>query len=319
MMLSQAIDRLCRATLAEGRSKRTAAGYRSSLGYLLDFLGDRDVAGITLDDLRSYAAELRSRQTRYANNPYAKTQDGGLSAFSIASYLRGVKRLFNWLTEEGVLSTNPAQRLRVMTPKRREPKSLDVTDFVRLLDATQGSEPTQVRDRALLIFLADTGARAGGVCHLHVDDVDLDAMGATLTEKGEATRVVPFSDKTRDAVAAWLAVRPAVANTWLFVTLGRRSFGERLTEEGLKEVTRRLGKRAGVTGPVSPHSFRHCFAREYLRNGGDIATLSGILGHADAAVTLRYYSVFSDQELAPFHKKFSWVARLPSGEKGDTE
>lgn len=317
MNLSNAIEQLCEATAAEGRSDRTVDGYRRTLRYMLTFLGDVDVGDVTIADLRRYAADLRARSTRYEDNPYAATQQGGLSAFSIASYMRVVKRLFNWLTEEGALQVNPAQRLRIQTPQRREPKAVDLADFRLLLEATQGDESSQVRDRALLLFLADTGARAGGVCHLRIGDLDLKRMTARLTEKGEKTRVVPLSDMTIEAVAAWLAVRPAVDADWVFVTLGARSHGERLTEDGLKEVLRRLKRRSGVTGRVNPHSFRHGFAREWIRNGGDIATLARILGHSDPAVTARFYSVFSDQELTDFHRRFSPVSRMTSSSDPD--
>jgi site-specific recombinase XerD len=310
MKLSTAIDLLYDATAAEGRSERTLKGYRSTLGYLLAFLGDVDVDAVTITDLRRYAAELRGRSTRYADNPYAATQQGGLSPFTVASYLRGIKRLFNWLTEEGVLTTNPAQRLRVQTPQRREPKAVDLEDFRRLLAATADNTPDDIRDRALLLLLADTGARAGGVCHLRLGDVDPARMTVRLTEKGEKTRVVPLSETTVAAVAAWLVVRPAVDVNWIFVTLGPRNYGARLSEDGLKEVLRRLKRQSGVKGRVNPHSFRHGFAREWIRNGGDIATLARILGHSDPAVTARFYSVFSDQELTDFHRRFSPVARM---------
>lgn len=312
MKLSTAIEQLCEATAAEGRSDRTVDGYRRTLAYLQTFLGDVDVGDVTIADLRKYAADLRARSTRYEDNPYAATQQGGLSAFSIASYLRAVKRLFNWLVQEGVLQVNPAQRLRIQTPQRREPKAVDLDDFRRLLEATAGNDIDDVRDRALLLFLADTGARAGGVCHLRIGDIDHKRMTARLTEKGEKTRVVPLSDATVEAIEAWLAVRPEAAVDWIFVTLGTRSRGDRLTEDGLKEVLRRLKKQSGVTGRVNPHSFRHGFAREWIRNGGDIATLARILGHSDPAITARFYSVFSDQELTDFHRRFSPVSRMAS-------
>jgi len=319
MKLSDAIGLLCDATMAEGRSVRTVEGYRRNLGYLVLFLGDVEIEAISIAELRKYAAALRSKQERYVDNPYAATQPGGLSEFSIASYIRSVKRLFKWLTDEGMLEANPAQRLRVQVPTRRNPKAIDVVDFGRLLEATAGDDVNQVRDRAILFVLGDTACRAGGLCGLRIDDIDLKGRAARLTEKGKKTRIVPFSIWTRDAVARWLAVRPACDDDWLFVTMGKRSYGEGLQPDGLKEILRRLKKRSGVTGRVNPHSIRHGFAREWIMNGGDLATLSRILGHHDPAVTARYYAVFSDVELGIFHERYSFVARLAAvSECGDT-
>jgi site-specific recombinase XerD len=310
MNLSKAIELLCSATAAEGRSPRTTQGYRKNLKYLLDFLGDVEIERITINDLRAYAADLRGREHRYENNPYAATQAGGLSPWSIAGYLRSVRRLFSWLAEEKILPANPAERLRIQTPQRREPKALALDDFYKLLAAAAGDEADSIRDRALLLLLADTGARAGGVCNLRIGDIDLVRMSIHLKEKGAKERIVPISKHTLDALKAWLAARPAVDNDWAFVTLGPRSSGGRLTEEGLKEVMRRLKKASGVKGRVNPHSFRHAFAREWIRAGGDLATLARILGHSDPAVTARFYSVFSDQELGDFHRRFSPIARM---------
>lgn len=320
MQLTTAIERLCDATAAEGRSGRTVEGYEKTLRYLVEFLGDPEIETIGVADLRRYAADLRTRSERYANNPYAATQEGGLSPFTVASYLRSVKRLFNWLLAEELIAVNPAARLKVPAPAKREPKAMSLDDFDRLLAATAGDDAVQVRDRAILFMLADTGCRAGGLCHLRIRDVDLTRMTVRLIEKGEKTRIIPFSEMTRDALRAWLAARPpAVVEPWLFVTMGPRVTSPRLTEEGLKEVMRRLKKRAGVTGHVNPHSFRHGFAREWIRNGGDLATLSRMLGHSDPAVTARFYSVFSDAELVEFHQKYSPISRKASTDPSSSD
>lgn len=309
MQLSEAIDALVTTTQAEGCSAYTVEGYRRNLGHLVEFLGDVEVSAISVQDLRRYSAALRVRSERYSDHPMSAAKEGGLSPFTIATYLRAAKRLFNWLFEEGMISDNPSLRLKNPTPTRREPKAVSREDFARILAVTDGDAPEQVRNRALILFLADTGCRAAGVTHLRLSDIDLDAMAARLTEKGLKTRVVPFSPITRDALIAWLTVRPDDGSEdWLFINLGRKRKEMRLTEEALGEVLRRLGKRAGVAGVVNPHSWRHAFAREWLRNRGDLATLARILGHTDVSVTARYYAVFTDYELAEFHARHSPVA-----------
>jgi integrase/recombinase XerD len=68
--------------------------------------------------------------------------------------------------------------------------------------------------------------------------------------------------------------------------------------------------RAGVTGPHNPHAFRHAFAREYLLNGGDTATLAEILGHTDPSVTRRYYAIFTIEDLRHPHHLYSPAQKL---------
>ena len=314
MTLTEAVEALITATRADGRSKATIAGYRESLGHLVAFLGDRPVESITLADLRAYAAALLDRTERFADHPARKPLAGGLSVFSIASRLRSVKRLFNWLTQEEILAENPAKRLKLPKLPQKEPKALSSAAFAQLLAATEGDSTVQRRDRALLLVLADTGCRVGGLAHLRVQDIDLDAQTALVTEKGEKIRPVYFMPITADALRRWLEVRPQVAVDWLFVNLGPVQTYPQLTEEAVGEVLRRLRKVANVTEPVTPHRFRHAFAREYLRNGGDLATLSRLLGHSSVEVTARYYAVFTPSELQDFHARFSPVAGLQKRE-----
>lgn len=320
MKLTEAINALVTATRADGRSAITIAGYRESLGHLVAFLGDKEVESITLADLRAYAADLRDRQERFADHPSRKPLAGGLSVFSIASRLRSVKRLFNWLTQEEILTENPAKRLKLPKLPQKEPKALSQAALAQLLAVTDGDSIIQRRDRALLLVLADTGCRVGGLAHLRVQDVDLDAQMALVTEKGEKTRPVYFMPMTGDALRRWLEVRPAVDVDWLFVNLGPKQVYPQLTEDAVGEALRRLKKAANVAEPVTPHRFRHAFAREYLRNGGDLATLSRLLGHSSVEVTARYYAVFTPSELQDFHAKFSPVAGLQKrGNHGRTD
>ncbi len=72
----------------------------------------------------------------------------------------------------------------------------------------------------------------------------------------------------------------------------------------------RRGKRAGVKGKVNPHAFRHGFAREYILNGGDLASASEIMGHSSLAVTKDFYAMFSIEELREKHDAFSPLGNL---------
>jgi|GEM_PF-3210886 len=146
--------------------------------------------------------------------------------------------------------------------------------------------------------------------------IDLDAVAQAVARIALVLTVRPALPRGTtfgvfNAIRAWLAVRQPVAPVpWVWLNLGRRVKRVQLDEDGLGEVLRRLKKAAGITGRVNPHSFRHAFAREWLRNGGDLATLSAMLGHADPAVTARFYAVFTDFELGEFHERFSPLTKL---------
>ena len=315
MVLSEALEALAVATIADGRSARTVADYRQKLGALVTFLGDGQVDQVTTSDLRRFVADLRNRETRYSDARSTRPEvPGGLSAASVAGYVRAVKRLFAFLLEDEVIGANPARKLHSPRLTRGEPKAYQTSDLVKLIQATAGSDPVSLRDRAILLFLADTGCRVGGLVGLKVADLDLDQGLAKLTEKGQKTRLAPFSEPTRAALADWLAVRPARAGDSLWVNLGRRG-GLAMTEEGVRQVFRRLKDRAGIDGPCNPHAFRHGFAKLYLQTGGDLATLADLLGHASVETTWRHYAIFRTAELQAKHDKHSPIALM--GRKGE--
>ena len=313
MLLSEAIEALAVATIADGRSLATAEGYRSKLAQLVAFLGDMPAEQVTVTDLRRFVADLRGRETRYAHTTARPEVIGGLSMATVASHVRSFKRLFKWLHEEGLIASNPALRIKQPKVPRGEPKAYAVEDLQRLLQATAGSDPVNLRNRAIILFLADTGCRVAGLAGLQVADLDMSKQLAKVIEKGSKTRKVPFSEPTRAALAAWLAIRPSeTSHVW---TGAARSSKLYLDTEGIRQMLRRLARKAGITGPVNPHSFRHAFAREYLLSGGDLATLADLLGHSDVQVTWQSYAIFRTSELQAKHEKHSPIAQM--GRKGE--
>lgn len=313
MLLSEAIEALAVATIADGRSLATAAGYRSRLAQLVAFLGDIAIDQVTVTDLRRYVADLRQRETRYADTTARPELPGGLSIATVAGHVRSFKRLFNWLQEEELIAVNPARRIKVPKVPRDEPKAYALEDLQRLLEATAGDDPASLRNRAIILFLADTGCRVAGLAGLRVVDLDMAGQIAKITEKGSKTRKVPFSQPTKAALAAWLAVHPG--DTPYVCAGAARSSRDHLSAEGIRQMLRRLARTAGATGPVNPHSFRHGFAREYLLSGGDLATLADLMGHSDVQVTWKSYAIFRTSELQAKHDKHSPIARM--GREGE--
>lgn len=309
MQLSEAVEELLIATRVAGRSERTVQDYADKARRLVDYLGDKEVSQVTLSDLRRFVDHLGRQTSRFQSHPKREEKSGGLSPASVAAYVRVVRRLFSFLHEEGLVDQNPAQRLKVPKPPRDKPKAISSADFQALLAAIDADTAVGKRDRALVLLLADSGCRVGGLVGLEVEDVDLERSWMLLKEKGGKLRYGFFSDLTKHALFAWLEVRPSNRGNRLFVSLGTRS-DTHLTDQGVREMLKRLKRKAGVKGPVNPHSFRHGFAREYLSNGGNLASLADTLGHSNVNVTWQAYAVFTTDELKAAHGRYSPVARL---------
>jgi len=298
MQLTAAVESLLLASQADGCSPRTVAAYKEKLGHLVIYLGaDVAVEEITVDDLRAFVVD----------------QMGRLSPFTVASRVGAIKRLFNWLESEGRIEVNPGRRIKRPRPRRRELTAISLDDVKALLETAKGNALADVRDRAIILFLFDTGCRAGGLCGLRVDDLHLEAGLALVYEKGGKSRFVMFTPQTAEALRAWLAVRPEGGQA-VFVGLKRKTA---LTPSGVWQMLTRRAERAGVEGAVNPHAFRHGFARFYLLDGGDLGTLADILGHSSVEVTKAYYGVFTFQELQEKHRRHSPIAKMFEVDKND--
>jgi len=315
MRLSEAVEALCMATKADGGSPGTVAAYEHKLRPLVIFLGgDVQVETVTVDDLRRYVAGLRDEMMLYADHPYHVAHVGTLSPFTVSGRVRTAKRLFNWLEGEGVIEVNPVRKIRTPRPRRDEPKAASLTAFRALLHTTEGGGPDDLRDRAILFLLGDTGCRVGGLCGLQVCDVDLERGLVSLKEKGGKSRLMPVNPPTVDAVRGWLAVRPGDQGPALFVSLSTSKHGG-LGPAGVGQMLKRRARRAGVAGPVNPHSWRHFFAREYLLAGGDLATVSDLMGHSGIEVTKASYAIFTVADLRAKHARYSPVVHIIGGER----
>lgn len=309
MKISEAIEELEVATRAAGYSEQTALFYRRKLKPLVEYLEDMPVEQVTISDLRRFVAHLRARETRWDDHPHKQQKAGGLSEATLAGIVRAVRRLFAFLTEEKILPENPAARLKQPKLRRGEPKAASMDDLLKLLDASAGDDAVSLRNRAMLLVLADTACRVGGLVGMRLSDLDLAAGKVYLHEKGNKGRYAFVTPMTIEALQTWLAARPAGASPYLWSSLGSGG-GEHLSTQGVREVFRRMKARVGVSGPINPHAWRHAFAREYLKNGGDLASLADYMGHADVSVTHASYAIFRTEELKTKHTQHSPLAHL---------
>lgn len=319
MLLEEAIRMLLIATRVEGRTPQTLEWYRQRLTRFLAFMGNVPVEQIRPNDLRNYLAHLMDQKDRWTSHPKLKRKEGGLSEYTIAGHFRALRKLFNWLESEGILDTNPMRRIKAPKFGQCEPKGIAESDLLALIETTKAGTVSDLRDRAIILVLTDTGCRLGGLCGLQVQDIDLKQEMAIVKEKGRKVRYIFLNPPTIEALKAWLAVRPEDSGTALFVSLGNKAKGP-LSPNGVRQMLRRRAKQAGIKGPVNPHAFRHTFAREFLMKGGDLASLSDLLGHSSVMVTKHFYGTLTMRELKEKHKRYSPVVHLlkkGEGNEGD--
>ncbi|GAA1515208.1 integrase/recombinase XerD [Agromyces terreus] len=218
-----------------------------------------------------------------------------LASSSVARIISTVRGLHRFLADEGVIETDVSRELRPPKLPMRLPKAISVEDVEALLVAARGEDVVDLRDTALLEVLYATGARVSEAIGLNVDDL-VDGDVVRLFGKGGKQRIVPLGSYARAALEAYLVrARPMLsvrgsATPALF--LGVR--GRRMSRQTAWEVIRDAADRAGLTGPVSPHTLRHSFATHLLEGGADVRVVQELLGHSSVATTQIYTLVTAD-------------------------
>ncbi len=173
---------------------------------------------------------------------------------------------------------------------------------------SSGTEPADLRDRALLEVLYGTGARISEVVGLSLTDLQGDDGLLRVFGKGAKERLVPLGGPARMALDRWLspAGRPRLApSRW--ARRQRRRGGVPQFPRGADSAGRGPGPSC-TTGPsgsdsgdvVSPHVLRHSCASHMLAHGADIRVVQELLGHVSIATTQIYTRLSQDHLRASY-------------------
>lgn len=223
----------------------------------------------------------------------------GLKKSSSARKLASLRTFFRYLCREGVLDRNPARALLSPRVERHLPAHLDEVRVATLLDVP-GEGDSVLRARAILELLYATGLRCGELVSLDLAELDLDSRMLRVVGKGRKERVVPFGQKARAALLAYLPVRARMGprNDALFLN----ARGGRLTDRSVRSMVSRRVTQAALSQKISPHGLRHSFATHLLQRGADLRSIQELLGHASLSTTQRYTHVDTKYLLAIYSK-----------------
>lgn len=283
-----------RATLieyrAECRARRisptTIAWYDQKLAVTVTAL---EAAGVTtVEDLTS-AAPLHAF--------IADLDDGTRTGMTVKGYVQVIKGWLHYLEDEDLISPKVRRRIRLPKVEQRLIKTLDDESIAALLEAAryQVNRWMTLRDRAILRLMLETGIRAGELCGLTRDRINIDDdPHVRVIGKGDKEREVgPLSPDCCRDIRRYLRVQPRQPHDVLFISRYRQA----MTINGLDQMLYRLRDGAGLEGTeVRAHVLRHTYAVRALRAGVDIKRLSLLMGHSSLSVTERYLRDFQQRE-----------------------
>jgi site-specific recombinase XerD len=220
---------------------------------------------------------------------------------------RTLKTFFRWCVETGALAEMPLRGFTMRTPKTLP--QVPTEDELRAVLAVCPETLEGVRNRTLLLVLADSGLRANEVLRLLVEDWRPADRGLFVRAgKGRKDRIAFIGPTTTRALKAWLARHPAPASE-AFLFCDRT--GRPLKDRHLVQILHRLSDKAGlpVGRRLHPHALRHFAATSWLRGGAGLDEVRRLLGHESLTTTLRYRSLVG-ADLARAHRRAGAIERM---------
>ncbi len=284
--------------IERGRSPKTVESYDRVLRSFFSWGHIQSPKDITLDTIRKYRLFLNRKQTVRGDELKKTTQN---------YHIIVLKGFLRYLAKEDIASALP-ERVETAKVPERQVDFLESEELERLFAVAEGKSETAKRDRALLEILFSSGLRVSELVALDRESVNLETGEFSVRGKGGKVRMVFVSDRARAALSTYLESRKDI-DPALFVSaskgFARKNEKDdlRITVRTVERIVARLATKAGIAKSVHPHTLRHSFATDLLRNGADIRSVQALLGHASITTT-QIYTHVTDTGLRDVHEKF---------------
>ena len=274
-------------------SKHTITAYRHDLNHFFQFLIKYDLA--LVKDLKKIDRQtirhfLGSEFERKDIRP--GRQNKSITSKTIARELASIKSFFKYLVQIDQIKDNPAHHVQTPKIEKKIPNFIQENKIEKLMNLPDKRSLIGKRDHAILELFYATGIRLSELVGLNIGSVNSNENLLKVIGKGNKERIVPFGDKSKNAMQEYLKDRGHSWNadpiTPLFTGTREKRISVRTVQDRLcKYLQQILGGKKGA----SPHTLRHTFGTHLLDNDADIRSIQELLGHSSISSTQIYTKV----------------------------
>lgn len=248
------------------KSASTVVAYGKDIDQLVGFLEDlkkNNIHEVATEDIQAFLAKLGGE---------------GYTPKSVSRKINSTRTFYRFLKVSEYITDDPS--LLVNHPKYQlaPPRILTPTEYRALRDAARNDS----RMFAVIELLLQTGIRIGELANLRLSDVLKDSLHILPFEKHEE-RIVPLNKSAQAALNKYLALRPKVTETHVFVTKSGKPFLIR----NIRTAVERYFRLAEIKG-AKVNDLRHTFVAHHIKHGVSLVVLSKVLGHKRLSTTERY-------------------------------
>lgn len=314
--IEQGLTLFVRAKETEQVRPATIRNYLNHIGYLSDYLTQtRGYINPLLSDLsaqliRDYVHYMLYERVRYSSVDGRQDKTVGLSPHTVNIRIRTLRTMAKFWAAEGLIERNFMDNINnVRTDEPESIRGLTDAEIDIVLDSYDTTQYAEYRDKVLTYLLIDTGLRIGEAVGLTLSRVDFQLLTVQVPSqvaKNRRNREVPISQEVgkmlkelHEETVGYFGESDAIFYN---------AYGEPYAADAFRKRLNRRKARLGMKR-LSPHMFRHTFGRNFLLNGGDIATLQRILDHATIETTRKYATV-DNADIKAQHNRFSPLRRV---------
>jgi integrase/recombinase XerD len=259
-------------------------------------------------DIHNFSDEPKTLASGRIKEYLKYLTDLGMSAYSQARMLSGVKAFFRYLNLDGVREDDPSALIEGPKIGRKLPDTLEFHEIEQLFSTIDLSSANGARNRAMLEVLYSSGLRVSELVNLKRKNIYFDIGFLRITGKGDKERLVPIGREALKFLKIYLdEVRP-------FISIKRghedvtflNNRGSGLSRVMIFTIIKDLAVKAGIKKRISPHTFRHSFATHLIEGGADLRAIQDMLGHESITTTEIYTHLDRDylkQVILDFHPR----------------
>lgn len=282
------------------KSPLTIKAYGESLRMFERLTSIPDPLLINKQLVRTYKAALHTYRTK---------SDGELSIRTKNHHLTILRAFLKYLIVEEELEVYPPDRITRFKEEQRKVKVLFKQDLDSLLSSPDENTKIGKRDIAILQLFFSTGLRLSELQTLNKIDLNFTTREISVRGKRGKVRLVFISEAAVLAIRNYMDIRldhldPLFLNNHDKANTALPPGEEfRFSANGIYRMVKKYALKAGIMNNPSPHTLRHSFATDLLRNGADLRSIQELLGHKDLSTT-QVYTHVTNPHLKEVHEKF---------------
>lgn len=280
---------------ALNKSRSTLLGYEEAIKKWISFLKVSE---------RSLAARDVDAGYVLAFSHYNLNE--GMKSTTLNHYLRVVRAFLYWCMEKQYVKQF---KIKLVAEQEVVKMTYSDEDCMKLLVKPHKNDSfVEWRSWAIINWVLATGNRAGTICNIKIGDVNFLRKEVYINRtKNNKASILPLSMALSNALQEYtkMWLYNFGPDDWLFPS---STTAEQLTVNALKLSIRRYNLSRDVE-LTSIHAFRHTFAKNWIRNTGDVFRLQKVLGHSTLEMTRRYVNMFSE-DLKEGYEEFSPLDKL---------